>query len=93
MALGASGLGAYRGGPNEALCLERADRFLDGRTGKAVPLFGPYDDVETAFMVRAWLAARRYFTPWVSAYCLNRLSRTLPPNPIAKAASPFVSTR
>ncbi len=52
--------------------LERADRFhgawphfLDGDTGKAVPFFGKYDNggdlVETAFMIQALLAARRYF--------------------------------
>ncbi len=52
--------------------LERADRFhgawphfLDGNTGKAVPFFGRYDNggdlVETAFMIQALLAARRYF--------------------------------
>ena len=53
--------------------LGRADRFhgawphfLDGRTGKAWPLFGPRDDggdlVETAFLMQALLAARQYFT-------------------------------
>ncbi len=52
--------------------LDRADRFhgvwphfLDGRTGKAVPFFGKYDNggdlVETAFMIQALLAARQYF--------------------------------
>jgi hypothetical protein len=53
--------------------LSRADRFhgawphfLDGRTGKAWPYFGQYDDggdlVETAFLVQGLLAARQYFT-------------------------------
>lgn len=52
--------------------LARADRFhgawphfLDGDTGKAIPFFGKYDNggdlVETAFMIQALLAARRYF--------------------------------
>jgi hypothetical protein len=52
--------------------LEEADRFhgvwphfLDGRTGKTIPLFGKYDNggdlVETAFMVQALLTARQYF--------------------------------
>lgn len=52
--------------------LDHADRFhgvwphfLDGRTGKTIPLFGRYDNggdlVETAFMVQALLAARQYF--------------------------------
>ncbi|MCC7209773.1 MAG: hypothetical protein IT323_20875, partial [Anaerolineae bacterium] len=52
--------------------LERADRFhgvwphfLDGRTGKTIPLFGKVDNggdlVETAFMVQALLTARQYF--------------------------------
>ncbi|HEX8684639.1 MAG TPA: hypothetical protein VF707_20135, partial [Ardenticatenaceae bacterium] len=52
--------------------LEKADRFhgvwphfLDGRTGKTIPLFGKYDNggdlVETAFMVQALLTARQYF--------------------------------
>ncbi len=52
--------------------LENADRFhgawphfLDGRTGKTIPLFGKYDNggdlVETAFMVQGLLAARQYF--------------------------------
>jgi exo beta-1,2-glucooligosaccharide sophorohydrolase (non-reducing end) len=40
--------------------------FLDGRTGRAVPYFGPYDDgadlVETAFLMQGLLAARQYFT-------------------------------
>jgi exo beta-1,2-glucooligosaccharide sophorohydrolase (non-reducing end) len=40
--------------------------FLDGRTGKAVAYFGPYDDgadlVETAFLMQGLLAARQYFT-------------------------------
>ena len=39
--------------------------FLDGRTGKAVAYFGPYDDggdlVETAFLLQGLLAARQYF--------------------------------
>lgn len=53
--------------------LARADRFhgvwphfLDGSTGKTIPLFGKYDNggdlVETAFMVQALLAVRQYFT-------------------------------
>lgn len=53
--------------------LGKADRFhgvwphfLDGRTGKAVAYFGPYDDggdlVETAFLMQGLLAARQYFT-------------------------------
>lgn len=53
--------------------LEKADRFhgvwphfLDGRTGKTVPVFGKYDNggdlVETAFLVQGLLAARQYFT-------------------------------
>jgi exo beta-1,2-glucooligosaccharide sophorohydrolase (non-reducing end) len=53
--------------------LAKADRFhgvwphfLDGRTGKAWPLFGPRDDggdlVETAFLMQGLLAARQYFT-------------------------------
>jgi hypothetical protein len=52
--------------------LAKADRFhgawphfLDGRTGKAMPVFGKYDDggdlVETAFMIQGLLAARQYF--------------------------------
>ena len=52
--------------------LERADRFhgawphfLNGRTGKVIPLFGRYDDgadlVETAFLTQGLLAARQYF--------------------------------
>jgi hypothetical protein len=52
--------------------LSRADRFhgawphyLDGRTGRTIPLFGTYDNggdlVETAFMIQGLLAARRYF--------------------------------
>lgn len=52
--------------------LDEADRFhgvwphfLDGRSGKAIPLFGRYDNggdlVETAFMVQALLALRQYF--------------------------------
>ena len=39
--------------------------FIDGRTGKTVPFFGPRDNggdlVETAFMVQGLLAARQYF--------------------------------
>jgi hypothetical protein len=52
--------------------LEGADRFhgawphfLNGRTGKVIPLFGQADNgadlVETAFLVQALLAARQYF--------------------------------
>jgi len=52
--------------------LSAADRFhgvwphfLDGRTGKAIAYFGPYDDggdlVETAFLLQGLLAARQYF--------------------------------
>jgi len=52
--------------------LQTADRFhgawphyLDGRTGKTVAYFGPYDDgadlVETAFLMEGLLAARQYF--------------------------------
>jgi hypothetical protein len=52
--------------------LERADRFhgawphfLNGRTGKVIPLFGRYDNgadlVETAFLAQGLLAARQYF--------------------------------
>jgi len=52
--------------------LKKAERFhgawphfLDGRTGKLIPLFGKYDDggdlVETAFLVEGLLAARGYF--------------------------------
>ena len=52
--------------------LAKADRFhgawahfLDGRTGKAIPYFGKYDNggdlVETAFMIQGLLAARQYF--------------------------------
>ena len=52
--------------------LERADRFhgawphfLDGRTGKVIPLFGAADNgadlVETAFLTQGLLAARQYF--------------------------------
>ncbi|MGQ0712901.1 MAG: glucoamylase family protein [Gemmatimonadaceae bacterium] len=51
--------------------LERADRFhgawphfLNGRTGKVIPLFGPADNgadlVETAFLTQGLLAARQY---------------------------------
>ncbi len=53
--------------------LAKADRFhgawphfLDGRTGRVVPLFGEADNggdlVETAFLVQGLLAARQYFT-------------------------------
>ena len=52
--------------------LSKADRFhgvwphfLDGRTGKALPVFGKYDGggdlVETAFLMQGLLAARQYF--------------------------------
>ena len=52
--------------------LQTADRFhgawphfLDGRTGKVIPYFGPYDDgadlVETAFLMQGLLTARQYF--------------------------------
>jgi exo beta-1,2-glucooligosaccharide sophorohydrolase (non-reducing end) len=52
--------------------LENADRFhgvwphfLDGCTGKAIPVFGQYDNggdlVETAFMIQGLLAARQFF--------------------------------
>jgi len=52
--------------------LEHADRyhgvwshFLDGRTGKTIPYFGPYDDggdlVETSFLMQGLLTARQYF--------------------------------
>jgi hypothetical protein len=52
--------------------LEKADRFhgawphfMDGRTGKIIPLFGKYDDggdlVETAFLIQGLLAARGYY--------------------------------
>ena len=52
--------------------LQSADRFhgawphyLDGRTGKVIPWFGPYDDgadlVETAFLMQGLLTARQYF--------------------------------
>ena len=52
--------------------LERADRFhgawahfMDGNTGKALPLFGAYDDgadlVETSFLMEGLLTARQYF--------------------------------
>jgi exo beta-1,2-glucooligosaccharide sophorohydrolase (non-reducing end) len=53
--------------------LSRADRFhgvwphfLDGGTGKVLPVFGPHDDggdlVETAFLMQGLLAARQYFS-------------------------------
>lgn len=52
--------------------LKRADRFhgawphfMDGSTGKALPLFGKYDNggdlVETAFLMQGLLSARQYF--------------------------------
>ena len=52
--------------------LQAADRFhgawphyLDGRTGRVIPHFGPYDDgadlVETAFLIQGLLTARQYF--------------------------------
>ena len=52
--------------------LERADRFhgawphfLDGNTGKVIPLFGRFDNgadlVETSFLMQGLLAARQYF--------------------------------
>jgi hypothetical protein len=52
--------------------LAKADRFhgvwphfLDGRTGKVMPYFGPYDNggdlIETAFLVEGLLTARQYF--------------------------------
>jgi hypothetical protein len=54
------------------LFLENADRFhgvwphfLDGRTGKVIPIFGQYDNggdlVETAFMIQGLLTARQFF--------------------------------
>jgi hypothetical protein len=53
--------------------LERADRFhgawphfLDGNTGKVIPLFGRFDNgadlVETSFLMQGLLAARQYFS-------------------------------
>ncbi len=53
--------------------LEKADRFhgtfphfLDGRTGKVIPLFSKYDDggdlVETSFLMEGLLSARQYFS-------------------------------
>jgi exo beta-1,2-glucooligosaccharide sophorohydrolase (non-reducing end) len=52
--------------------LENADRFhgvwphfIDGRTGKVIPVFGKYDNggdlIETAFMIQGLLAARQFF--------------------------------
>ncbi len=52
--------------------LEKADRFhgvwphfLNGKSGKVIPLFGKYDNggdlVETAFLMQGLLAARQYF--------------------------------
>jgi exo beta-1,2-glucooligosaccharide sophorohydrolase (non-reducing end) len=52
--------------------LERTDRFhgawahfMDGSTGKALPVFGAYDDgadlVETSFLMEGLLTAREYF--------------------------------
>src|SRR4030042_6108442 len=39
--------------------------FLDGRTGKVIPLFGKYDNggdlVEAAFLIQGLLAARQFF--------------------------------
>jgi exo beta-1,2-glucooligosaccharide sophorohydrolase (non-reducing end) len=53
--------------------LENADRFhgvwphfMDGRTGKVIPVFGQYDNggdlVETAFMIQGLLTARQFFS-------------------------------
>ena len=53
--------------------LKNADRFhgvwphfLNGNTGKVMPVFGKYDDggdlIETAFMMQGLLTARQYFT-------------------------------
>jgi hypothetical protein len=53
--------------------LAKADRFhgvwphfLDGRTGKVIPYFGPYDNggdlIETSFLVEGLLTARQFFT-------------------------------
>ena len=53
--------------------LKSADRFhgvwphfLNGNTGKVMPVFGKYDDggdlIETAFMMQGLLTARQYFT-------------------------------
>jgi exo beta-1,2-glucooligosaccharide sophorohydrolase (non-reducing end) len=53
--------------------LSKADRFhgvwphfLDGRTGKVIPYFGPYDNggdlIETSFLVEGLLTVRQYFT-------------------------------
>jgi hypothetical protein len=58
--------------------LEHADRFhgawahfMNGDTGRAMPLFGMYDDgadlVETAFLVQGLLAVRQYADPKVPA--------------------------
>ncbi|HEU5185898.1 MAG TPA: glucoamylase family protein [Gemmatimonadaceae bacterium] len=55
-----------------ATFLEKADRFhgawphfLNGRTGKVIPLFGAHDNgadlVETAFLMQGLLTARQYF--------------------------------
>jgi hypothetical protein len=52
--------------------LEKADRFhgawahfMDGRTGRVIPLFGKHDDggdlVETAFLMQGLLVARTYY--------------------------------
>jgi len=54
--------------------LEKADRFhgawahfMDGSTGKAMPVFGRFDDggdlVETSFLVQGLLVARQYANP------------------------------
>lgn len=54
--------------------LEKADRFhgawahfMDGGTGKAMPVFGRFDDggdlVETSFLMQGLLAARQYANP------------------------------
>jgi exo beta-1,2-glucooligosaccharide sophorohydrolase (non-reducing end) len=53
--------------------LSKADRFhgvwphfLDGRTGKVIPYFGPYDNggdlIESSFLIEGLLTARQYFT-------------------------------
>ena len=67
-----------------ATFLEKADRFhgvwphfLDGRTGKAMAVFGRYDNggdlVETAFLTEGLLAARQYFKDDRALY--NQLTR------------------
>lgn len=68
--------------------LENADRyhgawshFLDGRTGKTIPLFGKYDNggdlVETSFMMQALLTLRQYFNQATSeeAYIRDTITR------------------